>query len=89
MIKKATEAIIQDCNKIFSQTNGIEAVLEYLRKQGFSKPDSMIFLCEWHKVPGDKAKSLVHNSKAWAHLKTRDEKFESKIVNTFVFKRDA
>jgi len=71
--------IKSNCIKIFNETKDIEYVLTYLRDNGYSKIQSVQTLIELQKTDLGKAKRIVHLSKSWADMYSRDEKFHDAI----------
>ena len=71
--------IKNDCKKILRQNADIEKVLDYLRRNNYSKTQSMILLTEIMDVNLGKAKEIVHFSQAWQEEREAHEQFHELI----------
>lgn len=52
----------------------------FLRREGFSKVESIGVLAKHRGLPLSEAKVLVHTSEAWSDVSDRDEEFHDHLV---------
>lgn len=52
----------------------------FLRREGFSKIESIGVLAKYRGVPLSEAKALVHTSEAWSDVRSRDDQFQDDLI---------
>ena len=60
-----------------------DEILEALRNEGLSKVDCIQATVEILRLPLADAKRIVHESRAWADLRERDDEFHDTLEATF------
>jgi hypothetical protein len=57
-----------------------DAILEALRNEGFTKVDCVRATVEVLRLPLADAKRIVHESRAWADRRERDDKWHDTVI---------
>jgi hypothetical protein len=73
------DLVIRECEQVLNQNQDIEYALDFLRKNGFDKIESMIALEKILGISAAQAKKLVHFSKTWEDFRDQDTKFHDSL----------
>jgi len=65
---------------ILGSPEGLEGVILFLRRRGLSKIATIRALTELTNMSLKEAKTVVHNSSAWADVYLKDEEFLNSLV---------
>jgi ribosomal protein L7/L12 len=65
--------LVDDCQQLLEKGQNHEEIIRFLRDQGCSKVRSIGILAELLRVGLGEAKRIVHESRAWADVRERDE----------------
>ena len=60
--------------------HAIESAISELRRQGYSKVQTIKALVDTYGLTLDVAKDVVHKSPAWADVRERDDRFHEQIL---------
>ncbi len=69
-----------DAERLLHAGKDYDTVLAFRRDRGFSKLDSIKFLCNAGKLPLIKAKELVHDSVVWSDAFECDERLHESLM---------
>jgi len=72
-------AVASDAERLLQSGADHEIVLAFLRERGFNKLDSIKALVGISGISLGDAKNVVHNSRAWQDVFTRDEEFHASL----------
>jgi hypothetical protein len=80
--KTDKQSVVVDAERLLNAGKDYDTVLAFLRDRGFSKLDSIKFLCETGKLPLIEAKEIVHNSVVWTDTFERDERLHESLMGS-------
>ena len=75
----AHPAAIYACQKLLAQGGSNEDVIFWLRKQKYSKVESIGIISKAMAISVEKAKEIIHASKAWADVRKQHDEFHASL----------
>ena len=80
----STDNFVQICKNKLKERESLENILEFLRKEGCSKSQSIEVFLKMKYLPPEKiqfTQHMVHCSKTWADVRERDDELNEKFMD--------
>jgi hypothetical protein len=74
------EAAVAKCRTLHAEGLSEEQMVEFLRKEGLSKVQSIYVICQATGLKPADVKACVHDSPAWADVRERDDEFHDSLI---------
>jgi len=75
-----TPELMEQCRQCFAQGQSPDAVIEYLRRAGLSKMESLKVFVDIGRATPTEAKRLIHLSPVWKDAFKQDEELHEKLT---------
>jgi ribosomal protein L7/L12 len=79
MTMKDLTVMTQRCQQLRAQGASDEDIISFLRSEGCSKVESIVVIAKLLAVGLDRAKEIVHTSKAWEDVRKQDDRFHASL----------